>query len=131
MNTPLNSDQMDALAGETYLRQFVLSRPGFNGARQMLGAPGWGAEFTIVNSDNTEEVYATASIANNKMAWVQPGVIWLSFQQAETQLWKFRRASWYLDLIAPTTAVDPRGYRDTVLRGFMRCESRGPRSFSN
>jgi hypothetical protein len=124
--TPLQNDILDGLAGETYIRQFALSRNTSPTTSEWVGGPGWGAEFGIVNPDNPNEIYAVATIANNKAAWGADGILWIVFPQAETALWRWNTASWYLDLIAPNTLVDPHGLRDNVLRGFLRCSPRPP-----
>lgn len=123
---PLQNNYMDALAGETYRRQFVFTRNITPAQSEWIGGVGWGAEFGIVNPDNPAETYTVATVANNKAAWAATGILWIVFPQAETVLWRFNRASWYLDLIAPNNAVDPHGLRDTVLRGFLRCDTRAP-----
>ena len=121
MTVQLNNSCMDAVAGSTWVRQLDFTL----GNQKPLGDYGWGVEFGICNPDNPAEQYALASIANNKIGWVRAGQILISFAQAETIKWNWKRASWYLDLIDPTIIVDPCGQRTTILRGTMRCQTRG------
>ena len=125
----LQSNYMDALAGETYARQFIFTRTGLNNSSEFVGDVGWGAEFGIYDPDDQTVLLAVATIGNNKAAFVAPGILWISFQQTETIGWAWKRGSWYLDLIAPNLSLDPNGYRETVLRGSMMCEPRAPRRF--
>jgi hypothetical protein len=122
----LNNEHMNVLAGTSWLRQFAFTRTLPNNQSEWVGGAGWGAEFGLVNPDNPNEIYSVATVANNKAAWVADGILWVSFSQAETITWGWSRASWYLDLVAPNTSVDPFGFRETVLRGTLRCEPRSP-----
>lgn len=118
---------MNILAGATWAKQFVFSKILPNGTTEFIGDNTWGAEFGLVNTDNPSEVYALATVANNKMSWVADGILWVSFAQIETATFTWSRASWYLDLIVPNTDLDPSGFRETVLRGLLRCEARAPK----
>ena len=122
----LNNPFMNALAGETYAKQFMFSRTGLNNALELVGNDAWGAEFGIYDPDDRSVLLAVATIQNNKAAWAAPGVLWISFPQTETITWNWTRGSWYLDLIQPALNLDPNGYRETVLRGTMTCEPRAP-----
>lgn len=124
MTPLLNNRQMDVLAGSSWVRQFVLTQPQPGNTAQFVGNGSWGAEFILANPEDPAEVYAVGSVCNNKCAWVAEGILWVSFSQVETVTWTWRRAAWYLDLIAPNTLADPFGYRDTVLRGLLFCEPR-------
>lgn len=127
MQSPvLYNQNMDILAGATWVRQFWFQQTNTNNTIASVGGPGWGAEFGLVDPDNPHEVYAVATVANNKAAWVAPGILWVALAAVETYAFEWRRASWYLDLVAPTTSVDPYGYRDTVLRGVLCCSPRAP-----
>lgn len=126
MTAIINNPGMDILAGATWLRQFMFTRTLPNGRSEWVGGSGWGAEFGLVNPDNNAEIYGVATVANNKAAWAADGILWISFSQAETITWNWTRAAWYLDLVMPNTAVDPFGYRETILRGTLRCSPRSP-----
>lgn len=122
----LQNDKMNVLAGSTWGKQFTFTRTLPGNLVEWVGKAGWGAEFGLVNPDNPNEIYSVATVANNKAAWVADGILWVGFSQAETATWQWRRAAWYLDLVAPNTAIDPFGFRDTVLRGILHCEPRSP-----
>lgn len=128
MSSPTPSIMLSALAGATWIKQFALATQLAGGGQSPLGAAGWGVELSIVDYSRptTPATVATATVANNKIAWVAPGVLWVSFPQIETRLWTWRRASWYLDLIKPSTLYDPAGTRQTLLRGFIVCDQRAP-----
>jgi hypothetical protein len=122
----LNNERMNILAGASWAKQFVFTRTLPGNQVEWVGRTGWGAEFGLVNPDNPSEIYSVATVANNKAAWVADGILWVSFSQAETVTFNWSRAAWYLDLVVPNTSVDPFGFRDTVLRGILRCEPRSP-----
>ena len=122
----LNNPFMDALAGETYTKQFVFTRNRADGTAEFVGGTGWGAEFGIIDPEDNRVLLAVATVQNNKAAWAGAGVLWIAFPQTETITWQWQRGSWYLDLIMPNTNIDPNGYRETVLRGTMKCSPRAP-----
>lgn len=123
------SIMLAAIAGATWVRQLDFSTLSDTGLAQPLGGSGWGAELSIVDytsTPGTPQKVATATVANNKIAWVAPGVLWVAFPQIETQAWTWTRAGWYLDIIDPALIYDPAGTRHNILRGFITCEPHAP-----
>ena len=118
------NNKMDIVRGKTWARQFYFTQTLADGSAATVGAPGWGAEFALFDTQNPNLVLAVASVANNKAAWTADGILWVSFSQSETLTFDFDRAAWCVDLIVPNTSLDPLGYREGVLSGELRVQAR-------
>ena len=120
-----NAELLDLDVGTTYTRQvFLYNADLFKGLGYPYGETGWGAEFRLSNPSDASEIYSVCTIANGKMAWSAQGLLVWAIPAAETALFKFTKAHYFLDVIVPSTIVDPQGTRLNIHKGTLNCVPR-------
>jgi hypothetical protein len=123
--TVQNRYLLNAIVGETYVRSAFIYHADI--AKQMgypYGNTSFGAEFGLMNPNDPKEIYARANTSNNQLTWAEDGLMVWSFPSEETSRWHFDVAAFYLDIVVPTEAFDPKGTRITIDQGTIEVGSK-------
>lgn len=90
-------DQIDVTRQETWIRTFTFT----NNQGVPLGDFTYYAEFVLLNPSNHDQVYIAAKTTNGQIAWAAPGVVTVTFTDAQTANFAFPKADFYLKIKSP------------------------------
>lgn len=95
-------DAIDVTKQETWIKTFTLNHES-TGAP--LGDFTYYAEFVLLDPHNHANILIRASTTNGQVAWASPGVVTVTFTDAQTAMFMFPTADFYLKIKQPVSNI--------------------------